>query len=223
MKPGVGPHGAASLPLLVILRDILKIAGTRREVDVILGRRNVLVDGVIRCEDDFPVGLMDVVHVPTLMKAYRILPLLRKGLRPCSIGLDEKEFKLCKIVNKTTLDEGNIQLNLHDGRNKLVKVVDPKKPLEDVYKINDLLKIKLPSQEILGHLRFEPGVLALVESGRNVGRWGEVVRLSEPNVYGSTAILRDSRGEEFETVVDYLFTIGKGEPWISLAVEEETA
>ena len=223
VKPGVGPHGIASLPLLVVLRDILNVARTRREVDVILGRRNVMIDGVVRCDDDYPLGLMDVMDIPALKKTYRILPLPRKGLRPCGIGLDEKEFKLCKIVNKTTLNRGNVQLNLHDGRNQLIKVVDPKKPSEDVYRTNDLLKMKLPSQEILGHLRFEPGVLALVESGRNVGRWGEVVKLSEPNVHGSTAILRDSKGEDFETVVDYLFTIGKGKPWINLPVEEETA
>ena len=224
VKPGVGPHrAAASLPLLVVLRDILNLARTRREVDVILERRNVIVDGVVRRGDDFPVGLMDVIDIPVLKKTYRILPLPRKGLRPYGIEFNEKEFKLCKIVNKATINRGNIQLNLHDGRNKLIKVVDPRKPLEDVYKTNDLLKIKLPSQEIMGHLRFEPGVLALVESGRNVGRWGEVVKLSEPNVYGSTAILRDSKGEDFETVVDYLFTIGKGEPWINLPIEEEPA
>ena len=222
VKPGVGPHGAASsLPLLVVLRDILDVARTRHEVDLILGRGEIKIDGVVRTNDDFPVGLMDVIDIPVLKKTYRVLPLLGKGLRLHGIGLDEKEFKLCKILNKTTIARGNVQLNLHDGRNQTIKVVDPKKPSEDIYKTNDLLKIKLPSQEILGHLRFEPGVLALVDSGRNVGRWGEVVKITEPNVYGSTAVLRDSNGEDFETVVDYLFPIGKGEPWISLPAQEE--
>jgi small subunit ribosomal protein S4e len=224
VKPGVGSHGAAaSLPLLVVLRDILNVARTRREVDVILRRGNIKIDGVVHTNDDYPVGLMDVIDIPALKKTYRVLPLLGKGLRLHSIGLDEKEFKLCKIVNKTTVTRGNVQLNLHDGRNQLIKVVDPRKPSEDVYKTNDLLKIKLPSQEILGHLRFEPGVLALVESGRNVGRWGEIVKISEPSVYDATAVLRDSNGEDFETVVAYLFPIGKGEPWISLPVEAEKA
>jgi small subunit ribosomal protein S4e len=224
VKPGAGPHrAAASLPLLVILRDMLNVARTRREVDVILEGANVKVDGVVRKRDDYPVGLMDVLEIPALNKVYRVLPQLGKGLRLHSIKPDEKGFKLCKIVNKTTVAGGNIQLNLHDGRNHIVQVVDPKKPTEDVYKANDLLKVGLLSQEVLGHLAFEPGVIALVERGRNVGRWGEVVRVSNPSFYGATAVLADSNGEEFETVVDYLFPIGKGEPWITLPAEDEKA
>ncbi|MEM2093685.1 MAG: 30S ribosomal protein S4e [Candidatus Bathyarchaeia archaeon] len=224
VKPGPGPHPVKdSLPLLVIIRDILGIAKTRNEAREILRRENVKVDGVIRRRDDYPVGLMDVIEIPAIKKTYRVLPELRRGLRLHIIGPEEKDYKLCKIVNKTTVAKGNIQLNLHDGRNHVVKILDPTKPAEDVYKTDDLLKVKLPSQEILAHLKFEPGILALVCSGRHVGRWGEVISIGQPSLYGATAILKGSGGEEFEAPLDYLFPIGKGEPWISLPTDVEEA
>ena len=36
----------------------------------------------------------------------------------------------------------------------------------------------------------------------------------------ASVTLKDSKGNQFETIVDYVFPIGKGEPWITLPEEE---
>ena len=218
VKSKAGPHSLGqSLPLLLILRDILHLAKTRKEAQLILFEKNVKIDGKVRTDDDYPVGLMDVIEIPSINEAYRLLPMHNRGLTLHAISGDEKEFKLCKIVNKTTVDGGHLQLNLHDGRNSLMKTADPLHNREDVYTTLDLLKVKLPSSEIISHLKFDEGVLVLVTAGKNTGRLGKVVKVKK--AAGSTPLtitLEDDEANTFETITDYVFPVGKGEPWISI-------
>jgi len=222
VKPKPGGHPMEqSLPLLLIIRDILGLAKTRREVELILAEGNVKVDGKVRREDDYPVGLMDVLEISGVNTAYRLLPSPEKGLILHNIKGEETGFKLCKIMNKTTVKDGHLQLNLHDGRNILVKVTDPTHPGEDVYTVSDLLKVKVPGSEMMEHLKFDEGVLAIVTEGKNRGLWGRVVKIGREGGSHSQAItLQDDKENQFETIVDYVFPIGKGEPWISLPSRE---
>ena len=75
---------------------------------------------------------------------------------------EEIEFKLCRIENKTVVNGGQIQLNLHDGRNILVRLNDPTNAEEDIYKTKDVLKIAIPSQEILERIEFQEDIFSIV-------------------------------------------------------------
>jgi small subunit ribosomal protein S4e len=205
----------------MVVRDVLALTGTRREARVILAEGQVRVDGVARYEEKFPVGLMDVVEIQTAEKAYRIIPMLGKGLALHPIDGEEKNFKLCKIENKTTIRGGKIQLNLHDGRNILVLVKDPKRRDEDIYKTSDVLKVSIPSQEILGHLPFAEGVVALVTGGKNIGRLGKVLRIErQPGPHPTVVTLQGKNGDQFQTTLDFVFAVGADQPWIALPEEK---
>ncbi len=223
VKPRPGPHMVGRcLPLLLIVRDMLQLAKTRREARFLLSEGQIKVDGSVRRGDDYPVGLMDVVEIPSTKKAYRVLPSPNKGLVLHPITGDETEFKLCQIVNKTMVKRGYIQLNLHDGRNILLKVKDARNPAEDVYETHDTVKVQLPNTEISAHLKLEEGVLAVVTGGKNVGDFGEVVKIEEMEGPHSPAItLKDDGGDQFKTIINYVFVIGKGTPWISMPGEDE--
>lgn len=151
VRPLPGAHPMSeSLPLLLIVRDILKYADNAREAKKIIKMGKVLVDGRVRKEEKLPVGLMDVVSLPDANENYRVL-FDRKGrikLKPT----ENPDVKLCKIKNKTVIKGGHIQLNLHDGRNIVIKVSDPTKAEEDVYKTGDTLLISIPEQEIKAHI-----------------------------------------------------------------------
>lgn len=218
VRPRPGPHSMSrSIPLLLILRDMLKLANTRRETKIILSEGKVLVDGRIRRDDDFPVGIMDVIEIPLTKKAFRVLPSPKKVLILHPITSDEAGYKLCQIVDKTCVRGGHIQLNLNDGRNVLVKVADPRNPVEDIYKTHGTLKIKIPNTEILDYLDLEIGVIALITGGKNIGRWGKIVEIGDAKgPYPTTITLKDERGGQFKTITDYVFPVGKEEPWISM-------
>ena len=68
-----GPHSKKeSVPLIILLRDILKIADTKKEINQILNARQVLVDNTVRTDVRFPVGLFDSVAIPSLNLFYRV-------------------------------------------------------------------------------------------------------------------------------------------------------
>ncbi|MEM2961573.1 MAG: 30S ribosomal protein S4e [Candidatus Bathyarchaeia archaeon] len=220
VKPSPGPHPIdACIPLLIIVRDILGYAKTGREARKIVSQGKIRVDGRVRRDYKYPVGLMDVVEIPDLEKTYRVLPVARRGLSLIEIPREEATFKLCRIEGKTTVKGGRIQLNLHDGRTLLIKVSDPSKPLEDAYKVMDSLKIALPGQDLLSHLRFREGCHVLITGGANMGRIGRLRGVIEGTATRPpSASIEAEDGEVFQTITEYTFTIGEEKPEITLPI-----
>lgn len=222
VKPTPGPHSLENcLPLTIILRDILGVAKTRKEAKIIASQGKVYVDGRARREDKFPAGLMDVISLPEADKHFRVLPS-HKGLILHSITKEEADFKLCRIENKTTVKNGHVQLNLHDGSNVLVKVADPKNPQEDVYSAFDAVKLSLPDRQILGHIKMKKGNFAIVIGGKNVGRYGKIVEIEEAKGKkrkDAIVTLEDEKGRRYQTILNFVFVIGETRPLISLPEE----
>ena len=218
-KPNPGPHAIAqSLPLTLVLRDMLGLAKTRREVKTVISQEKVLVDGMVQKEELFPTGLMDVISIRDAEKWYRVLSS-EKGLTLHPISKDEAGVKLCRVENKTILKGGNVQLNLHDGRNLLISVKDPNRHEEDVFKTLDTVKIALPSQEVQGHLKMIEGVPALIVGGKNIGRYGKIVAIEHGEGQkrkNSLVTIEDSRGNRFQTTIEYVFVVGDTQTHISL-------
>ncbi|MCD6445627.1 30S ribosomal protein S4e [Candidatus Bathyarchaeota archaeon] len=219
VKPSPGPHPAKKcLPLAIILRDILGLAETRKEAKTIISQGKVLVDGKIRREDNFPVGLMDVISIPEINKLFRVLPS-KKGLILHEISKEEATFKLCRIENKTIIKNGHIQLNFHDGSNLLIKVADPKNPEEDVYKTLDTLKISIPDRQIIEHVKVKKNCFAIITGGKNIGKFGRIIDIEEAEGKKRRNLLvtvDDGRGNRYQTILDFIFTVGGKEPLISL-------
>src|SRR4030042_1299545 len=143
VSPKPGPHPKFyCIPLQIILRDILKIAETAKEAMTILRRGEILVDGKVRTEHGYPVGLFDTISIPRIKKYYRIVPA-PNGLVVAEIPEKESKKKLCKIRNKTSV-KGKIQLNLTDGKNIFVT--------EKKYKTGDSLLLQLPSLKVMDHI-----------------------------------------------------------------------
>jgi small subunit ribosomal protein S4e len=219
VKPAPGPHSLEScLPIAIILRDILGAAKTRKEAKIIASQGKVHVDGKIRCEDSFPAGLMDVISLPDADKNFRILPS-HKGLILHPITKEEASFKLCRIENKTVVENGHIQLNLHDGSNILVKVADPKNPQEDVYDTFDTVKISLPERQILQHIKMKENVFAIVTGGKNMGKYGKIVEIEESKGKrrrDALVTIEDGKGNRYQTILNFIFALGEKSPLISL-------
>jgi small subunit ribosomal protein S4e len=219
VKPSPGPHSLENcLPLSIVLRDILGFAKTRKESKTIVSQGKVYVDGKIRRNDSFPVGLMDVVSLPEAKKFFRILPSV-KGLVLHPISKEEASFKLCRIENKKVVKNGHIQLNLHDGSSIVVKVADPKNPQEDVYETLDSLKIGLPERQILGHIRMVKDDFAIITGGKNIGKYGKIVEIEEAKGKkrrSALVTIEDEKGNRYQTILDFIFATGETQSSISL-------
>jgi len=213
VKPRPGPHPKErSMALLIVVRDMLGFADNSREAKKIIKAGKVLVDGKPRKDHKFPVGLMDIVQIPEA-DVNKVVLLDRKGrLVLKDIAKKRTAAKVCRINNKTVVKGGHIQLNLHDGRNVLIRVKDPTKPEEDVYSTKDTVLLSLKTGKITQHIPYEVGSLAYIIGGSHIGEVAVIkeirkVRSPQPNV-----VLLTKDGEEFETIEDYVFVIGKEKP-----------
>lgn len=219
VRPRAGPHALREcIPLLVIVRDILEIVEKGREAKSVIKQRAVLVDGKVRTDHKYPVGLMDVVEIPTLGLVYRLVPTA-KGLDLLSLtkaeAKKEANKKLCKVIGKTTRRGGKAQLNTHDGRNVRVIKGEAKK-----YKTGDSLVIELPSQKILNHLKMEKGNMVVVTRGKNAGRFAKILEIVTPKAKEPTkAICEVVSGdkERIEVLKTHMFVVGKTKPLIKLS------
>ncbi len=214
VKGGGHPHDRA-IPLRIVLRDMLGYARNAREAKKIVAAGKVVVDGVVRKDDRFGVGVMDVISLPDAGKHYRVVP---KKERFVLVEIPEKEanMKLCRIMNKTVVKGGHIQLNLHDGRNILIKVKDPCNPKEDVYKTMDSLLISLPDQKILKHIKMEVGKVAQIYRGKLAGELGKVEQIEIIKGFDPNRITLKVGDKKVTTLADYVFVVGDDAPEITV-------
>jgi small subunit ribosomal protein S4e len=226
VRPRSGPHPMnSSIPLLNLVREMLAPAYTAREAIHVLFEGKVLVDGIKRQDHKFPVGLMDVISIPSTDKFFRILPLPKRGLDLHPIGKKETGFKLCNVVNKVSVRGDNLQLNLHDGRNIMINKAQPEEELLKV-KTHDTLKIEIPNQKVVDVVPYKTGTLVLISGGKNVGLIGRVQEIHKPKGTNlrTNVSLKIDEATTIEVPIDYTFAIGKEEPIISFPtpVNEQT-
>lgn len=205
--PSPGQHSAdRSMPLIVVLRDILSYSETSKEAESVLAERKVKVDGKVRTEKNLPVGLMDVISLPSLSEDYRVLFDQKGEFRLLPIDKSQANWKLVKINDKTTLKDGVTQYNLHDGTN--LRIDDGEE-----YNTKDVLKMQLPNRKILDSYEFGEEQMALITGGDHIGELGtikkyEIVRGSQSNFVRFEA--------DITTIEKYVFIIGEEQPIIEI-------
>jgi small subunit ribosomal protein S4e len=205
-KSSPGPHSSGnSMSLVMVIRDMLKLVDNAREAKRALYEGKVLVDGKAQKDYKLPIGIFDIISVPSNNQQYRMLKD-EKGMFYLSLLEAGDARKLARIENKTIIAGKKQQLNLSDGSNKLA---------EGEFKVGDSLVLSLPDKNIEEKIGFEVGNLAMVIGGKHTGQTGKIkeiitVKSSQPN----RVII--SGDKEFETIKDYVYMIGKDQPVIKL-------
>ncbi|VVB70117.1 30S ribosomal protein S4e [uncultured archaeon] len=205
-KSSPGPHSAnESMPLVMVIRDLLKLVDNAREAKRVLYEGKILVDGKSQKDYKLPIGIFDVISIPLLNQQYRMLKD-EKGMFYLSLLESGKVRKLARIEDKTILKGKKQQLNLSDGSNKLI---------DGDYKVGDSLVLSIPEKNIEERIEFKVGNLAMVVGGKHSGQTGKIkeiitVKSSQPN----RVII--SGDKEFETIEEYVYMIGKDQPVIKL-------
>ncbi len=205
LKKGT-PSGHLELeaaPLLVLVRDVMKITSSARQARKLLSAGEIKVDGRIIGDPGFTVGLMDVISIPKEGKFLRVVN--NKGkLALQKISEEESKTKICKVSNKHVTGKGKIQLNLHDGRNLLIEKE------EDRFKTGDTVKISIPGQKMQGFLKFEKGATCYVYRGKHAGQVALLDELKQRAGSKPTEAVLSREGEKFITLKGYLFVVDKG-------------
>ncbi len=203
-KSRPGPHSAStSVPLSFALTSILRVASNLSEVKKLLSSGGVLVNGVVRRDRRFPVGIFDVVELQKVKSKFRFL-LDSKG-RMDAVEIDYKEgnFKVSKVVGKRVVRGGKVLVTTMDGFTIRVD----KTPV----RVGDSLRISLPKIGVEKVLPMKKGVLGFVFSGVHTG---QVVRIENviPGSLKRESIVEFSVGKSvFQTRANSIVVVGENE------------
>ncbi len=199
-----GAHSTETgIPLLVVVRDILKIANNAREAKRIINEKNSCIDGVIRTDYKYMVGLFDIISLPATNEYYRVLFDSKNRFK--LFKEDANAGKLCRINNKTIVRKGAVQLNLHDGTNVLAS---------NDYKTFDTVILDT-DRKIMKHIGYKTGNLAMIVGGEHSGEIGKIKQIRKVRGSG-TNMVAISNETEFETIEDYVYVIGETTPQIKV-------
>lgn len=208
-KTHPGPHPRQqSLPLILIVRELLGYVKVAKEGIRAIKSGAVKVDGIVRKDHRFPVGLMDIVQIEKAGTTFRLLPKPNRGLSLLPIEGKEASYKLCKITNKTTLTKNKTQLNLHDGRNIILDTRPSTQKTGQEYQVGGSIQIGIPDQKLIKYVPFQVGSLGLVIDGRNEGYYGKITAIT-PGTHARPKIVKLETSEiAFETPAKYVIPIG---------------
>lgn len=202
IRPNPGKSFEISVPIAIIFKNMLKYAKTTKEVKRILMDKEILVDNKRIKEYKTTVGFMDTLSIPVAKEHYRIL--IKKTRKLFLVPISEKEVsvKVCKVIGKSVLKKGKVQVNLFDGRNIIVK--------EDKIKITDSVVLSVPDQKVEKILSFEKGAYVFMISGGHIGEHGIVEEINK------NAVKIKTENDSFETTKDSIFVMGKSKSEIKL-------
>jgi len=208
-KPSPGPHSEENgMPLIVVLRDLLHVADKAKEIKQILHEGKVLVDGKVRKDQHFPVGLFDVISIPDIKANYRVM--IGEDGKFRLVPVSDANAKLLKIVDKTTVTGGKTQLNFHDGTTMLA---------DNSYHTKDSIVLKVPEKTIDQHLRYEVGSTAFITGGKHAGVVGKIKEIRIIKSTTPNRVTISTPAGDFDTVEKYVFVVGKDTPAIDLGVK----
>jgi small subunit ribosomal protein S4e len=157
------------VPVLIALRDMLKIVKDRKEAKQTIHSRHILLNEKPVVDEKHTILLMDTFSVIPLKKYYR-LELSEKGkFYFDEIKENEASKKVSKIVNKKTLKGKKTQLNLSDGRNFLTDMK---------CNVNDSVIVNLKDSKIEKCLPIKEKAKAIVFAGKHIGEKGEIEKLN---------------------------------------------
>ena len=202
-RPIPGPHGLKQcLPLVLVLKYMLGLAKTTREAKKILNDGNIIVNKKIIKEHRFPIGIMDVIEIPKLEKSFVMLYDKQGNFKLQEIK--DTSFKLCKIIGKTVVKHGKLQLNLHDSRNILLD--------KNMYHVGDTIVFDFNNKKIKDAFELKEGCWIMITDGRYKGYIGKVKQILHGKYPEKPKIVFQVNGEEHITLKDYAFVIGSEKP-----------
>ncbi len=204
LKVSPGPHNKLeSIPLLSLLRDLLHVGRDARETRLLISAGKVLVDGKLVRNATYPVGLMDVVAIPSIKSFYRIV-FVNEKLKPIKISEKDATWKYARLENKKFISKDLMQLSFHDGKCLLVKKEDAAK-----LKPGDSVKLALPPAKlsVQSSIKMEKDALCYVFKGKHSGLLASFVNILERTGSQSNNVALSVDGHELVTLQKYVFPV----------------
>lgn len=188
------------VPILIVIRDMLKFADNRREVKKALNSKQVLLNKKVVFNDKENALLFDVVtlipkkesNMPE--KNYRVFINRNKKFDLEEISGGQSGHKTAKVVDKKTLKGGKTQINLSDGRNF---ISDMK------CNANDSVLLNLKDKKIEKCIPLKTDSKAVVFAGKHAGETGTITEIDRDK----NRVKLDSDGKQINILIKQLMVL----------------
>lgn len=157
------------ISLLFVLREMLKLARTRKEVKYILRNKDVKVNNKVRIDENFPLQVFDVISLDKLGKHYRIT-LSAGKFKLEEVSAKEAEKKIVKIIGKKNLNAKEVQMNLEDGHNFISK---------EKFALGDSILLNTKENKVEKILVLKEGAKVEIVGGKYSGEQGKIKATKE--------------------------------------------
>jgi len=193
-----GPHTKeTAVALGIVIRNYTGIVATMKEAKKILTCSEVKVNGVVRKEHQFAVGLFDVVTMAKQKLFFRMVYDTKGRLVLKAIENEAKE-KLSKVTKKVMSSKG-VQITTDDARTFIgVKA-----------NVGDSLKLALPSGEVTQVVAFKEGAMAYITKGAHCAEVAKIVAIVEGTEKKEKLVKMEKGKETFETIAKNIHIVGK--------------
>jgi len=200
-KPNPGSHKIKYVvPMVVLLRDVLKYAKTTKEAKFIIHESEVLVNGKKVEDVKFAVGFFDVVEIKKINEKYVVVfdDLGKVKLNPV-----KDDLVYLKISSKTILPSKKYQLNFMNGFNLIVD--------EKMFKqvnVNDSIIYDFNKKKIVGNVELKEGNFVYIFDGKFQGNSGKISSFMIYNGLTRDVANIEIDGHIHTTAKDYCFAVG---------------
>jgi small subunit ribosomal protein S4e len=182
-----------SLPLIVAMRDILKLVKTKKELNLLLNSKQISINGKVVREKNYPINLFDSLSMPSAKKFYRTV-LKAKKIGFEEISEKESSERVYKVIGKKILAGKKVQINLSEGKN----IISSEK-----IDTGDFVKIDNSNNKIKGIKQLKEGEDVIITSGKHIGKKGKIKKIIEEGERKIAEI--ESKNEKIRTEAKNLF------------------
>jgi small subunit ribosomal protein S4e len=165
------PHNQKeSIPLVVVVRDILKLVRNKKELQRLINEKRILINQKQVRESSFPVGLFDVINLPDIKNNYKASLSESKKMIFEEISDKEAESRVYKVMDKKIVRGKKIQLNLSGGLNLIS---------DEKVNMGDSVVLNLKDRKIAKIIPMAKGQEGFVIKGKHMGVQGKIDNIME--------------------------------------------
>ncbi|VVB78791.1 30S ribosomal protein S4e [uncultured archaeon] len=157
-------NNSEALPLIIVLRDILKIVENKKEAKKIINEKQVKINNKEIRDVNYPICIFDVITL-SAGKSYKAVLSKTKKMIFEEVSGKDAEVKIFKVMNKKIIDGKKVQLNLMHGKN----IISSEK-----VNTGDSVILNFKENKIVKIIPMEKGKEVFVTEGKHAGNKGKI-------------------------------------------------
>ena len=201
-KPNPGSHQSRYvIPVVVMLRDVLRVAETAKEVKLIVHNKEVLVNGKKIVDVKSPVGLFDIFEIKDTKEKYVVL---FDTFGKIKLVPTKDDILYLKVASKTQLAGKKFQIGFMNGFSTLVD-----KKTFDAIKVEDTATFDVTKKKIAKILPLKEKAQIYIYDGKFIGQFAEVKGFELYKGLAKDLVQIQINGNVHTTAKAYCFVVGE--------------